>query len=39
MDRSGVYVPVCTRNVFMKYYTPAGSNQPTSGGRLTATLT
>ena len=28
MDRSGVYVPVCTRNVFMKYYTPAGSNQP-----------
>ena len=39
MDRSGVYVPVCTRNVFMKYYTPAGSNQPTSGGGLTATLT
>ncbi len=28
MDRSGIYVPVCTRNVFMKYYTPAGSNQP-----------
>ena len=28
MDRTGVYVPVCTRNVFMKYYTPAGANQP-----------
>ena len=28
MDSCGVYVPVCTRNVFMKYYTPAGANQP-----------
>lgn len=28
MDSTGVYVPVCTRNVFLKYYTPAGANQP-----------
>lgn len=28
LDRKGSFVPVCTRNVFMKYYTPAGFNQP-----------
>ena len=23
----GSYIPVCTRNVFLKYYTPAGDQQ------------
>lgn len=27
-DKEGVYIPVCTRNVFLKYYTEAGSQQP-----------
>lgn len=27
-DMQGHFIPVCTRNVFMKYYSPAGSNQP-----------
>lgn len=26
-DRHGSYIPVCTRNVFLKYYTEAGSQQ------------
>lgn len=28
LDRQGSFVPVGTRNVFMKYYTPVGYNQP-----------
>lgn len=28
LDRQGYYIPVCTRNVFTKYYSPAGENQP-----------
>lgn len=27
MDKAGKYIPVCTRNVFMKYYTPVGQSQ------------
>jgi hypothetical protein len=27
LDRGGVYIPVCTRNVFLKYYTDAGAQQ------------
>lgn len=27
MDRRGEYIPVCTRNVFLKYYTDAGAQQ------------
>lgn len=27
MDRSNDYIPVCTRRVFLKYYTPSESNQ------------
>jgi uncharacterized protein DUF262 len=27
LDRSGSYIPVCTRNVFLKYYTEAGAHQ------------
>ena len=27
LDRRGVYIPVCTRNVFLKYYTDAGAQQ------------
>ena len=27
LDRGGSYVPVCTRNVFLKYYTDAGAQQ------------
>jgi len=26
-DREGAYVPVCTRNVFLKYYSPPGEHQ------------
>ena len=26
-DRSGSYIPVCTRNVFLKYYSPATEQQ------------
>jgi len=26
-DRDGSYIPACTRNVFLKYYTPAASQQ------------
>ena len=26
-DREGSYIPVCTRNVFLKYYTPADEQQ------------
>ena len=26
-DRKGSYIPVCTRNVFLKYYTPAAEQQ------------
>ena len=28
LDREGEYVPVCTRNVFLKYYANADSQQP-----------
>lgn len=28
MDRRGDYIPAATRNVFLKYYTPAGELQP-----------
>lgn len=28
LDKCGYYIPVCTRNVFTKYYSPAGENQP-----------
>ena len=28
LDRQGFFIPVCTRNVFTKYYSPAGENQP-----------
>lgn len=28
LDRQGHFIPVCTRNVFTKYYSPAGENQP-----------
>lgn len=27
MDKAGKYIPVCTRNVFLKYYTPVGQSQ------------
>lgn len=27
LDRKGHFIPVCTRNVFTKYYTPASDNQ------------
>lgn len=27
MDKAGEYIPVCTRNVFLKYYTPNASQQ------------
>lgn len=27
LDRQGYFIPVCTRNVFTKYYSPAGENQ------------
>jgi len=27
LDRGGAYIPVCTRNVFLKYYTDAGVQQ------------
>ena len=27
LDRCGSYIPVCTRNVFLKYYTDAGARQ------------
>jgi len=25
LDRAGTYIPVCTRNVFLKYYTPSAA--------------
>jgi len=28
LDRKGEYVPICTRNVFLKYYTKADAQQP-----------
>lgn len=28
LDRNGDYVPVCTRNVFLKYYASANAQQP-----------
>jgi hypothetical protein len=28
LDRKGNYVPVCTRNVFLKYYAQADAQQP-----------
>ena len=27
LDREGAYIPPCTRNVFLKYYTPLGDQQ------------
>jgi hypothetical protein len=27
LDRAGAYIPVCTRNVFLKYYTDAAAQQ------------
>lgn len=33
LDSSGEYIPVCTRNVFLKYYSPAGANHPHFWGR------
>ena len=27
LDRKGVYIPICTRQVFLKYYTDAGAQQ------------
>ncbi len=27
MDKKGDYIPICTRRVFLKYYTPSGENQ------------
>ena len=27
LDREGYYIPVCTRNVFLKYYTAEASEQ------------
>jgi len=27
MDKKGQYIPFCTKMVFLKYYTPSGSNQ------------
>lgn len=27
LDRAGAYLPVCTRNVFLKYYTESGAEQ------------
>ncbi len=26
-DRAGEYIPICTRNIFLKYYTPIGEQQ------------
>lgn len=28
LDKKGHFIPVCTRNVFMKYYSPEGKNLP-----------
>ena len=28
LDRQGYFIPACTRNVFTKYYSSAGENQP-----------
>ena len=28
MDKQGQYIPAATRNVFLKYYAPAGRIQP-----------
>lgn len=39
LDRSDAYIPVCTRNAFLKYYTDAGTQVHFSGGRTTATAT
>lgn len=33
LDRQGHFIPVCTRNVFMKYYSPDGKNLPYFWGR------
>lgn len=33
LDSLGEYIPVCTRNVFMKYYSPAGANYPHFWGK------
>lgn len=27
MDKSGAYIPLCTKKVFLKYYTPSSENQ------------
>ena len=27
LDRDGAYIPICTRRVFLKYYTEAGAQQ------------
>jgi hypothetical protein len=27
MDKTSDYIPVCTKRVFLKYYTPSESNQ------------
>jgi hypothetical protein len=27
MDKANDYIPVCTRRIFLKYYTPSQSNQ------------
>ena len=27
LDRAGAYIPICTRRVFLKYYTDAGDQQ------------
>lgn len=27
MNRSGAFIPLCTKNVFLKYYTPSKENQ------------
>jgi hypothetical protein len=27
MDKRGDYIPICTRRVFLKYYTPSDKNQ------------
>ena len=33
MDKSSDYIPVCTRRVFLKYYTPSEFNQVHFWGR------
>ena len=38
MDRDGKYIPICTRRVFLKYYTESAISSSSSGASRTARL-